>query len=470
MGQSIYIRSLVDSHIQPFVVVDRERRVVAVNRAFEQRFGLQSEDAAGRACYRLLRRADGTAPCPCRSADGGGCPFEQVFEGCGPSSIDRVMQDRDGRRLKVRVHAFALHAESGETYLAELIQELPDAGAPAPVADKRLPPMLGRSAAFNRTRRRLRQVAAFDVPVLLQGATGTGKELAARYLHEHSRRREGRLMTVDCTVLTETLFESELFGHERGAFTGSVGERQGLFELADGGTLFLDEIGELTPALQAKLLRVLETGSFRRVGGRSDLHADVRIICATNRELRDSRNFRQDLYYRISTTAVRLPSLAERREDIAELALHMLDRMSQDAGVAYHLSEAALRRLADYAFPGNIRELRNLLWSAASQSEDGLIDYALVAEVLPGAAAGGRHQPSVRASAPQPDGRAELAGLTDLDAEPGDDPALADLARLEAGHLARLLGRYGGNRRRVAKALGVSERTVYRKLKRHRLN
>ena len=228
---------------------------------------------------------------------------------------------------QVRVTAYPLRSGSGELFMGELIEPL------SAIEQDRLDcnRMVGQARTFTACMEQLKLVAATAAPVLLQGETGTGKELAASFIHGHSPRREKPFLTVDCTSLTDTLFEAEVFGHTRGAFTGSVGEKLGLFEQADGGTLFLDEVGELPMNQQAKLLRVLETGQYRRVGGRGTRKVDVRVICATNRHLWEAvqaTSFREDLYYRIACLTVRLPSLRERLEDIPMLANSLLEPVS----------------------------------------------------------------------------------------------------------------------------------------------
>ena len=245
--------------------------------------------------------------------------------------------------------------------------------------------MVGQARSFTACMEQLKLVAATAAPVLLQGETGTGKELAASFIHSHSPRRERPFLTVDCTSLTDSLFEAEVFGHVRGAFTGSVGEKVGLFEQADGGTLFLDEVGELPMNQQAKLLRVLETGQYRRVGGRGTRKVDVRVICATNRHLWEAvqaTSFREDLYYRIACLTVRLPSLRERLEDIALLSNSLLEPVSLTMRRRFTLAPEALDRLKAYHYPGNVRELRNILYVAATHSPDGMIPATVIDQVI----------------------------------------------------------------------------------------
>jgi transcriptional regulator with GAF, ATPase, and Fis domain len=267
-------------------------------------------------------------------------------------------------------------------------------------------------------------------------------------------------------VLTESLFEAEVFGYARGAFTGSVGEHTGLFEQADGGTLFLDEIGELPLSQQVKLLRALETGQYRRVGGRRSRKADVRIVCATNRHLWESvtaGQFREDLYYRIACLAVRLPPLRDRLGDIEVLVPNLLEPLSRTMGRRFALSPEAIERLKNYDYPGNIRELRNILFIAATNSPTGKVDGGLVAKVL--------QQHGER--------RAQVAESTESSVDPEAKQApgaqvgsqlAPTLHEVEAQHIAQLLVQYHNNRRKVAEALAISERTLYRKLKRYQLS
>ncbi|MDH3771874.1 MAG: sigma-54 dependent transcriptional regulator, partial [Nitrospirota bacterium] len=231
--------------------------------------------------------------------------------------------------------------------------------------------LVGRSDALREVNQLIDAVARSDMTVLVQGESGVGKELVANEIHERSARAERHFTTVDCCTLHENLFESELFGHERGAFTGADRQKKGLIEVAEGGTLFLDEIGEIGPASQAKLLRVIESGQFRRLGGTKDLHADVRIVAATNRDLEqmtETGTSRSDLYYRISAFIIDVPPLRERREDIPDLVRHFIRLFSRRGGVT--VSPAATSQLVTYHWPGNVRELRNVIERAMIVSGD----------------------------------------------------------------------------------------------------
>jgi Nif-specific regulatory protein len=219
-------------------------------------------------------------------------------------------------------------------------------------------------------------VARCNLPVLLCGESGTGKELFARAIHEYSPRKSQPYIRLNCAALSETVLESELFGHERGAFTGAVGLRKGRFEMADGGTLFLDEIGEISPAFQAKLLRVLQEGEFERVGGNRTIKVDVRLVAATNRNLEAAvlaGDFRSDLYYRISVVPIFLPPLRERPEDVGLLAREFLRRFNKEHGLSLTLSQRATDVLSSCDFPGNVRELESCIRRTAALAKSSII-------------------------------------------------------------------------------------------------
>jgi transcriptional regulator with PAS, ATPase and Fis domain len=309
--------------------------------------------------------------------------------------------------------------------------------------------MVGRSPAFLACVDNLARVAESEASILLFGESGVGKELAARFIHARSSHKNGSFIVINCAAVPENLFESELFGHERGAFSGSSGQKKGLFELADGGTLFLDEVGEIPLNLQAKLLRVLETGEFRRVGGTHTLTANVRLVSATNRRLMDevdAKRFRLDLYYRVAGIDVTLPPLRERTEDMPELAAYILKRLTGSQGNC-RLDTGAVAALQAYDFPGNVRELRNLLQKAVLNCRDGVISAADL-------------QLPVAATA-----TAQPASATSLPAESSQS-----MSTLERAHIQHLLGIHQGHRARVAAALGITERTLYRKLNRYGLS
>jgi two-component system response regulator AtoC len=302
--------------------------------------------------------------------------------------------------------------------------------------------LIGRSPEMVAIYKLVARVAALDTTVLIQGETGTGKELVARAIHYASPRAARPLVVVDCTALPETLFESELFGHEKGAFTGAITSRCGLIESADGGTCFLDEVGELSPTLQGKLLRVLQERVVRRVGGNEAMSVDIRVIAATNRDLRkrvEGGGFREDLYYRLNVITVNVPPLRERPHDLPLLAQHFLGKYAHAAGKsATGLARETLAALTAYAWPGNVRELEHVVERAVVLASSPLI----LPSDLP---------PEVRAT-PVPS----------LSIPPGR-PTLDELRRW---YLATVLEEVGGNKARAAEILGIDRRTLYRILER----
>ncbi len=242
--------------------------------------------------------------------------------------------------------------------------------------------IVGHTPVMRRVFEQIRQVAKWNTTVLIRGESGTGKELIANAIHYNSPRANNSFVKLNCAALPENLLESELFGHEKGAFTGATAQRKGRFEQADGGTIFLDEIGEISPAFQAKLLRVLQEGEFERVGGSRTIKVDVRVIAATNRNLEkevDLGAFREDLYYRLNVMPIFMPALRERGEDIPQLANYLASKLAKQQGRQLTVTDSAIRILMQYDWPGNVRELENCLERAAIMSESGTIDRDVIA-------------------------------------------------------------------------------------------
>lgn len=313
------------------------------------------------------------------------------------------------------------------------------------LSGERGPDLIGSGPAFEELCRIVAKVAASDSTVLVRGETGTGKEVVARAIHRLSPRRDEPFVVVDCAGLHENLLQSELFGHEQGAFTGAARRKHGLFETADGGTVFLDEIAEVSPAVQASLLRVLETSSFRRLGGTHEVHVDVRLVAATNRSLErlmEEGKFRRDLYFRLNAIRIDVPPLRHRPEEIPALVEHFVSLHGARSGTRKRVSPAALARLVRYRWPGNIRELRHV------------VERALV--LADGDAIG------------PPDLPPEVRG-GDLRADDVDAPRPLSLAEVERRHIAGVLAEVRGHRAHAARLLGISERNLYRKLHEHQL-
>ncbi|MCY0852897.1 sigma-54-dependent Fis family transcriptional regulator [Cupriavidus sp. D39] len=432
--------SYLEHDAQPMIVLDPEYRILAANTAYQRQFGVASQPHVGRKCYQVSHHYD----VPCDQA-GEHCPMKRAFELRGP---DRVLHIHHTPRGPEHVDVELRPIFNAQQEVVAYVERLSTVrGASAKPSAEGL---VGRSTAFNAAISALHRVAPSMLPVLLLGESGTGKELFARALHEASERAQRPFVVVDCSGITETLFESELFGYEKGAFTGAAARKPGLVETARGGTLFLDEIGDVPLSMQVKLLRLIESGTFRRVGGIETLRADFRLVAATHKPLRkmiDDGRFRQDLYYRISAFPIHLPAVRERPDDIALLVDSILQRIGSAQGAAgtaagrkFSVAPDALEKLHAYSWPGNIRELRNSLDRACLLADDGVIRI----EHLPG------------------DMMAGEAAYLESSAGSTSISARGELTDRE---LVRLVEGFSGTRSALAAYLGMSERTLYRRLK-----
>ena len=333
--------------------------------------------------------------------------------------------------------------------------------------------IVGQSPALLRSLQDLERVADSAATVLLLGESGSGKELFARAVHRASPRRDGPFIKVNCAAIPETLFESELFGHEKGAFTGATVARAGWFERAHGGTLFLDEIGELPLAMQSKLLRALQERSIVRLGGRQDIQVDVRLVAATHRPLLQdvaSGRFRQDLYYRLNVVPIRLPALRERREDIRPLTMHFLSRANQDHQRNVHFEAAALDWLETQPWPGNIRELGNLIERVVLLSTSPRVSLAAL-QAWAELARDGAVAPDIPPVVPPMQARALAPRENSFSTtSPGKDGLLRDYRSIETPAFEELeaaLRQQGGNQSRAARALGLTPRQFAYRWRRH---
>ncbi len=437
--------SFLESLPEPHILCDRNYRIIAANAAYRGKCGdTGGAGVIGRTCYEVSHRY--------------GVPCDQAGESC---PLARSL--RSGQRERV-VHLH--HTPHGEVYEHIELSPLRDAQGEIAWFVERLEPLpvarglahaqglIGRSAPFRRMLELISRGAPSEASVLLQGESGTGKELVARAIHDASRRAEGPFVAVDCAGLPETLFESELFGHERGAFTGATVRRAGLVEAASGGTLFIDELGDLPLALQVKLLRLLETGTYRRLGASELRRADVRLVSATHRPLPAliaAGQFRQDLFYRLNTFPIRLPPLRERREDIPLLAEALLARVAP--GRSLRFAASTLDNLAARDYPGNVRELRNLIERASLLCDgDTLLPGHLDEEGDP--------------LSPPPALSVSLAPFAPAGREAGARAEVSGAAIPPAGDdLAAIAAAHRGSRRALADKLGLSERTLYRRLR-----
>jgi transcriptional regulator with PAS, ATPase and Fis domain len=427
---------IADTFPEPFVVIDPGYRIVAANRAYCRHYGTCESEIVGRRCHEVSHRS--ALPC---SRNGEHCPLEEVLRTGSELGVLHV-HCHQTHSEQVQLHAVPIRGAQGRVeYVGEYIHPITRTSS---VQGEAL--LIGRSSAMLHLTSLLQRVAPTETTVLLLGESGVGKERVSAYIHHYSQHGDGQLVVVDCATLGDQLIENELFGHEKGAFTGADARKKGLFEAADGGTLFIDEIGDLPLPLQSKLLRLLETGTVRRIGGTEYLKVRVRVIAATNRDIAsmvEDGLFRRDLYYRLTPFPVRVPALREHKDDIPALAEYFLAR-TPEGERHLPLSPEVIEALLSYEYPGNVRELRNVIERAVVLAAGAMIQPWHVAFSGPA---------SSTADPPAPgggDGRASLRhGL--------DEAAV--LAALE---------RCVGRRREAARTLGVSERTLYRYVERLR--
>lgn len=413
--------SYLEHDVLPSIILDTDYNILAANAAYRRQFGKDDHAPVGEKCHRVSHHY----AVPCDQA-GEHCPLRKAWDSKVPERVLHIHHTPRGpEHVDVELRPI-LDEQGGVVAFVERLTSVTLASAQPQEQG-----LVGRSAAFKTALASLQRAAPAQIPVLLQGESGTGKELFARALHLGSPQANGPLVVVDCTGLTESLFESELFGYEKGAFTGATQRKIGLAEAAHGGTLFLDEIGEVPLAMQVKLLRLIESGSFRPVGSTRTVHSDFRLVSATHKPLKEmaaAGTFREDLYYRISGFPIRLPALRERVEDLPLLAESLLQRMGKQSP---KLLPEALQRLSMHPFPGNIRELRNILERARLFADEGLIRPEHLPEDIGPTAAQGLHRRS----------------------------------RNELGDLAQALENFRGSRSELARHLGMSERTLYRRLR-----
>jgi DNA-binding NtrC family response regulator len=392
-------------------------------------------DLPGMSGLETLRALRALAPSPEVIVTTQGGTVDAAAEAARHGAFDVVAQPFDFRELGHVLRA--AHEEATRRQQSERLEVALRAHDP-------FPEIVGKSSGMKRVLALVHKAAPTHSPVLIEGESGTGKELVARALHVHSPRAKAPLTIVDCGALQDTLLESELFGHERGAFTGAHGLKHGLFETANNGTLFLDEIGEMSPATQVKVLRALQSGEFRRIGSNRHIRADIRIIAATNKDLREEvkvGRFREDLYYRVAVIDIHMPPLRERREDIPLLVEHFVQTSPYGGRRRLQITREAMEHLMAYPWPGNIRELRNIIERLSVLSDNQVLT---VESLLPAILAKG-----VREFPPPP---------------PEGDVTLDELERF---HILRTLERHRWNKKRVAGILGIDTKTLYNKLRRY---
>lgn len=430
-----YIKNLeeiLDNLTEGIIAHDTKRHILFFNRAAEKITGYVRKDVLGKDCHEAF----GEPFCGSR------CSFQK----CVPDFIDNLSYPLNiltnkgqPRRLEMSVTGMNDNAGSFVGVIASFRDITDMMGLKIQVGDlKDFAGIIGRDQKMLKIYRQIRDLTTNHYPVHITGETGTGKELVAAAIHHESRRGGAAFVPINCAALPEGVLESELFGHVRGAFTGAVRNKKGRFELAHGGTIFLDEVADLSQLVQAKLLRVLQEGTFERVGGENTVSVDVRIISATNRNLKrevEMKNFREDLYYRINVVPIHLPPLRARKSDIPLLIEHFLDQASEEGQKTAGLSKAALRIMMGYPWPGNIRELQSAIRFAIVRSRGRTIQPGDLPEEL-------KNQENI-------------------------SPPRGPHKKLDSESVRAALTQTGGNKAKAARLIGVGRATLYRFLAEH---
>lgn len=428
----IELGRMLEGYDYPAILVSADYQILATNQHYQQQFG-DSASTQGQHCYQVSHGY--SVPCDQAGED---CPLAAAQQSGHKERVLHIHQTPRGKE-HVDVEMLPILADDGTLLcFVELLRTLPTSRK-----GNSQQALVGTSKSFNQMLTKVARVSQSDASVLLLGESGTGKELMASAIHEGSQRHDKALVTLECAGLTDTLFESELFGHVRGAFTGANTNRKGLVELADGGTLFLDEIGDVPLSMQVKLLRLIETGTYRPVGSSQIKYADFRLICATHKDIASmvkSGEFRSDLYYRINVFPIQMPALRERKEDLPSLVNALLQRISPQKG--YYLTNTALHRLQSYSFPGNIRELRNILNRAVILTDTNLIEANIIEESMLIDKEGSQ-------------------AISNTDRE-----FWVDLKTAEQRYLQQLMQAHDNDKVKVAEIAGISLRSLYRKLER----
>jgi DNA-binding NtrC family response regulator len=435
--------SFLEGLSEPHILFDAQYRILAANAAYTNQFR-QEQSVMGRTCYEVSHRF--TVPC---DQAGETCPLAKARESGQREHVMHLHHTPKGEEYINIELTPIFNAARQQTYYVEKMVPLRVAMGRSATQG-----LIGRSAAFQEMLALVARVAPSLATVLLLGESGTGKELVAQAVHESSTRAHRPLVVVDCASMPENLFESELFGHERGAFTGANTAREGLVEAASGGTLFLDEVGDIPLTIQVKLLRLLESGTYRRVGSSELRHADIRVVSATHRNIAQMVSqglFREDLYYRLSTFPIHLPALRERRDDIPILSAALLARIGPKRNLA--LTASAQRVLQEQGFPGNVRELRNLLERASLLCDGEILKTSHLTQALQ---VGFRQKATVH-----PADASNLVSALPARNNTSPNTLLKDAERsaflqLVEGHI--------GSRIELAQKLGISARSLYRKL------
>ena len=424
-GSQSTLSAMLEGYDCPAILVSANYEILAYNSEYREAFGALELDQQPN-CYNVSHGYN----VPCDQA-GESCPLSAALVSQRKERVLHIHQTPHGKE-HVDVEMLPIFDDQRQLlFFVELLRPVPLASGN--VADKQ---MIGTSPAFLKMLEVISRVGQSDISVVLKGESGTGKELAARAIHMASTRSDNPMVTLECSGLTDSLFESELFGHVKGAFTGAQFNKPGLIEQANGGTLFLDEVADIPLPMQVKLLRLLETGTYRPVGSSEIKNSNFRLICASHKNLAqmvDQASFRQDLFYRINVFTVHLPSLAERRDDIPAIAKSLIHRISPDQ--TWQLTQPAMERLSSWHYKGNISELRNVLARATVLAETHVIDLNVINKCFD----------------------------TDHQASENIARDKVDLKTAELAYLQNLMTTYG-DKEKAAQVAGISVRSLYRKL------
>jgi DNA-binding NtrC family response regulator len=422
------VQSMINAIDKPTIFITPDYVIKAVNQAYLDTYDVDVKVGHSK-CFEISHQN----PSPC-DKHGEACPLQECVTTHRAASVVHIHATGKGKSY-CDILMRPVQDEDGMTIgFLEILNKIDYAAA-----ESKQHKMIGKSSVFKSMLNQINRAAQSNIAVLLQGETGTGKELVAQAVHQASKRNDKPFVVIECTGLSENLFESELFGHEKGAFTGATTSKKGLIEIAHGGTVFFDEIGDVPLNMQVKLLRLLETQSFRAVGGLKQKHSDFRLVCATHKnllELVDKGEFRRDLYYRIAGFPLHLPTLRERKEDIPGLIKHFLKYSDYQHKT---FSAGAIARLCQYAFPGNIRELKSVIEHAALLANDDVV-----------------HASDLVMLNPQKPSALQTNTLMSLD-------------QAEAEYLRTVCDDFQGTPAELADKLKLSTRTLYRKLQQYGL-
>ena len=435
------LASILNSITDGVFTIDLNWQITSINQAAQKITGYSEKEAIGKECGLLLRGNRCDQYCPMRKT---------IEEGKPTKNMEVEIRHKEGNRIPISVSTSLLYDYQNKIIGAvETFQDRSDILKLSEALENRFrfDRILGKSKPMQEMYELLENVIETDSTVLIQGESGTGKELVARAIHYNSQRKKKSFIAVNCSALSENLLESELFGHEKGSFTGAVQRKLGRFELANSGTLFLDEVADMSSALQVKILRILDEQVFERVGGTQSINVNVRIITATNKDLFEEvkkDRFREDLYYRLNVVPIWLPPLRERKEDILLLIKHFIDHFNHKMGKNItDLSPSALDYLTDYDWPGNVRELENAIEHSFVRCRD----REILVEHLP--------KQIIKS-----DQTTQIKNIQSLQ---------APLQKTEREVLLKVLEEVNQNRQKTAQRLGVSKATLWRKMKKHQI-